>query len=65
MKAKTIVTIGLSIFAGMYLTCWRICAMEREGVDLNSLIHRCNQLGAERDNELRIRKWHRKYSKMK
>ena len=64
MKAKTIVTIGLSIFAGMFLTCYRICAMEREGVDLNSMVHKCNQFGAEKDNELRIRKWRRKYSEV-
>lgn len=65
MKAtKTIVIIGLSIFAGMFLTCYRICAMEREGVDLNSMVHKCNQFGAEKDNELRITKWHRKCSEV-
>ncbi len=64
MKAKTIVTVGLSMFVGMFLACYRICAMEREGVDLNQVVHACNQFGAEKDNELRVRKWRRKYSEV-
>lgn len=64
---KKIVTLvgvtGISFFVGAYWACVKICQLVDAGVDVNSMAEHCMNK-AERDAEVRINKWRRKYSEV-
>lgn len=63
-KAITLVTVGtLSFFAGAYWACFKICQMVDAGVDVNGMAKKCMDK-AEKNAEVRINKWRRKYSEV-
>lgn len=63
-KAITLVTVGtLSFFAGAYWVCFKICQMVDTGVDVNAMAKKCMDK-AEKNAEVRINKWRRKYSEV-
>ena len=63
-KAITLVTVGtVSFFVGAYWACFKICQMVDAGVDVNAMAEHCMNK-AEREAEVRINKWRRKYSEV-
>ena len=64
---KKIVTLvgvtGISFFAGAYWTRFKICQLVDAGVDVNAMAKRCMNK-AEKEAEVRINKWRRKYSEV-
>lgn len=59
----TVVTAVVSFFSGAYWVCFKICQMVDDGVDVNQLAKDCMN-NAEKDAEVRIHKWRRKYSRV-
>ena len=64
-KAITLVGVtGISFFVGAYWACFKICQMVDAGVDVNGMAKDCMNR-AEKNAEVRISKWHRKYSEIR
>lgn len=62
-KTLVIATAVISFFSGAYWVCFKICHMVDKGVDINQLARDCMR-NAEKDAEVRINMWRRKYSKV-
>ncbi|MBO6310042.1 MAG: hypothetical protein J6N70_14670 [Oribacterium sp.] len=63
-KFVAFATVGtLGFFVGAYWACFKICQMVDAGVDVNGMAKDCMNR-AEKNAEVRINKWHRKYSEI-
>lgn len=63
-KYVAFVTVGtVGFFVGGLWTCIRICEMVDAGIDVNSIVKDCIRAG-EKEGEVKISKWRRKYSEV-
>lgn len=64
-KIVAFATVGtLGFFVGGLWTCIRICEMVDAGIDINGIVKDCMRAG-EKEGEVKISKWRRKYSEPK
>ena len=66
IKKAALVTVvsSVSFFLGAWWTCTKVCEFVNAGIDVNVMAQQCMNR-AEKDAEVRVSKWRRKYSEIR